>query len=95
MGVYRALHEGRELFYYLRADRTIFLEVESDSVSVKFIQRKMTKEELDSLNIDFSPVSHREFEEKLSKIKELINLNRVINIDNKTEARDHLDILGR
>lgn len=94
MGIFKASNDLREIFYYLKKDRTLFIEVDSDgNTTFQALNYATDKAKLDASEWDFEPISNVEFEEVMHRVAGLTDLgNKGIRT---SKAVDDLEVLGR
>lgn len=93
MGIFKAGNDLKEIFYYLKSDRTIFIEVLSDgSTTFQVVNQPTPKSYLDDSGWNFEPISNTEFEEVLQNVTGLIRLGKV-NTSKESETLDRMDFL--
>lgn len=94
MGIFKARNEEREIFYYLKRDVTLFIDIEhGGTVTFQVLNHATDKSQLDASGWNFEPISNVEFEDVLGRVKELTRLGDL----GISESNDFntLGILGR
>jgi len=95
MGIFKASNETTTIYYYLKKNRTIFIEKEGQEVMTFQVLNKATaKSELDASSWDFEPISNVEFEKVLEEVKRYISSAEVTSHFEEKRILDHTDILG-
>lgn len=95
MGIFKASNDLREIFYYLKSDKTLFIEVDSDgNTTFQVLNHATPKSRLDESDWDFEPISNLEFEDVLNNVLGLLNLGS-LGVKKDVDNADQLDLLGR
>lgn len=96
MGIFKASNDLREIFYYLKSDKTLFIEVDSDgNTTFQVLNHATPKSRLDNSEWDFEPISNVEFEDVLGHVRGLVNLGESRIKGSNKRAQEDLDLLGR
>lgn len=75
MGIYRTENEESVIVYYLKQDKTYFIEMKKDGHAITFqvAEKVLKKKDLDNSGWTFESISHDEFEDYVREFKYVID----------------------
>lgn len=96
MGIYMATDELSRIIYYLKNNKTYFIEMSLNGGSVTFqaLNEKWTFEEIKKSGWEFESISNKEFEEYVKPIKGIIDYDLLKLKKKKLKNDDEFDILN-